>query len=134
MDFDTALIEWKYGGKITEVEGIYKESLDMDISQEDKILILQKRVDLLRRFEKWEDSIVDLDELLALEKENSFFYQFRAEAKLNIKDAKGAIKDIANAIKLAKNERPSAFKLRGDIYVMAKAFDKAIEDYKILIL
>ncbi|MCH2045633.1 MAG: tetratricopeptide repeat protein [Saprospiraceae bacterium] len=130
MDFDTALIEWKYGGKITEVEGIYKESLDMDISQEDKILILQKRVDLLRRFEKWEDSIVDLDELLALEKENSFFYQFRAEAKLNIKDAKGAIKDIANAIKLAKNERPSAFKLRGDIYVMAKAFDKAIEDYK----
>lgn len=91
---------------------------------------LGNRAEIYFHLQNWQQAIADYDRVLALDPKNPTELNDRAEAKLQVGDAYGAISDLSEAIRHKERElhHSTSYEARADAYVKTKQWDLAIRD------
>jgi tetratricopeptide (TPR) repeat protein len=115
-------------GKKQRVETLYTELLSMDLDEKTKAEAHYSRAGLRFELGNSQGALEDFNQLLSLNQE-WYYYTERAECHITLKNAKSALADYKAAIELQDPPLYNTIKGRGDLYMKAKAYDKAIADY-----
>jgi len=115
-------------GDTARVEALYTELLGMDLEEKTKVEAHYSRASLRTVLENYKGALEDYDELLKL-KQQWYYFTERAEVHIKLKNAKGALSDYNEAIKLQDPPLYDTIKGRGELYMKAKSYDKAIADF-----
>jgi len=115
-------------GQKQRVETLYTQLLGMDLDEKTKAEAHYSRAGLRFELGDFQGALDDYNELLKLNQE-WYYYTERAECHIKLKNAKGALADYNAAIGLQDPPLYNTIKGRGDLYMKAKAYDKAIADY-----
>lgn len=127
------LLEWAdlldENKEAAKVEELYSKALALELEPTQEKQALLGRATLRMEQGNAKEALKDWNQLLELE-ESWFAYQKRSETKETLQDIKGALTDISAAMKLQAADSPQLYAQRAGLWSKAKAYDKAIVDYK----
>jgi tetratricopeptide (TPR) repeat protein len=132
-DYILQLIPYIDATDNAKLDSLYKALFGLALTPLQQQDALSLRVQYSMDNQNWSTALQDLDNLIAI-KENWSFFQDRSYVKTQLKDIKGAIQDLSKAITMSSSST-ILYNERGKMFAKAKAYEKAIADFeKILTL
>ena len=113
---------------IPKRKALFSKLFDLEMPLSQKSEALRLRIRFNEELQNWAEALVDLDALIDIN-DDEFLYEKRAIIKRELKDFKGAIQDLTQAIEMTGgNDEYLLFK-RGELFVLEENFEPAISDF-----